>query len=46
MIFIQEKKLQKTSCRTLADARLQQARMSSCRGRVRFSGFARIKPGD
>jgi Rhs element Vgr protein len=30
----------------LADARLQKARMSRCRGRVRFRGFGEINPGD
>jgi Rhs element Vgr protein len=30
----------------LADARLQQARMSRCRGRVRIRGFGGLNPGD
>jgi len=30
----------------LADSRLQKARMSRCRGRVRFRGYAQINPGD
>lgn len=30
----------------LADARLQKARMSRCRGRVRFRGFGELNPGD
>lgn len=30
----------------LADARLQKARMSRCRGRVRFRGFGEINAGD
>ena len=29
-----------------ADARLLKARLSRCRGRVRFRGYAQIKPGD
>lgn len=31
---------------SLADARLQKARMSRCRGRVRFRGYGLINPGD
>jgi len=31
---------------TLADARLQKARMSRCRGRVRFRGYGQLWPGD
>ncbi|HVX49771.1 MAG TPA: type VI secretion system tip protein VgrG, partial [Chitinophagaceae bacterium] len=30
----------------LANARLQKARLSRCRGRVRFRGFGAVKPGD
>ena len=38
---ITEDELQK-----LADSRLQKARMTRCRGRVRFRGYGDIKPGD
>lgn len=31
---------------SLANARLQKARLSRCRGRVRFRGFAGVTPGD
>lgn len=31
---------------SLADARLQKARMSRCRGRVKFRGFGDVNPGD
>ena len=30
----------------LADARLQKARMSKCRGRVKFAGYNAVNPGD
>lgn len=30
----------------LADARLQKARLSRCRGRARFGGYAGVNPGD
>ena len=30
----------------LADARFQKARMSKCRGKVRFQGFGALNPGD
>lgn len=30
----------------LADARLSKARLSRCRGRVRFRGFGQVNPGD
>ncbi|MCX6250200.1 MAG: type VI secretion system tip protein VgrG [Bacteroidetes bacterium] len=39
-------KLTEPELQSLADARLQKARMSRCRGRVRFRGFAGIEPGD
>lgn len=32
--------------KAFADARLQKARMSRCRGRVRFRGYGDVKPGD
>lgn len=38
---VNENELQK-----LADARLQQARMSRCRGRVRFEGYGQLNAGD
>lgn len=31
---------------SLADARLQKARLSRCRGRVRFRGYGSVNPGD
>ena len=39
-------KLTESELQSLADARLQKARLSRCRGRVRFRGYAPIEPCD